>query len=127
MTTGPTSTETTATPSDPEDVKIITLARSALARTSAPQGACVRDTDGRTYAASSVALEHLTLSAVAVAVAMAVSSGAEGLEAVAVATDDEPDPYALDADLAVVRDLAGDGVAVWAVDPRGVVRGRVLT
>ena len=127
MTTGPTSTETTATPSDPEDVKIITLARSALARTSAPQGACVRDTDGRTYAASSVALEHLTLSAVAVAVAMAVSSGAEGLEAVAVATDDEPDPYARDADLSVVRDLAGEGVAMWAVDPRGVVRGRVLT
>ena len=126
MTTGPTSTET-GTPSDPEDVKIITLARSALARTSAPQGACVRDTDGRTYAASSVALEHLTLSAVAVAVAMAVSSGAEGLEAVAVATDDDPDPYALDGDLAVVRDLAGEGVAVWAVDPRGVVRGRVLT
>ena len=127
MTTGPTSTETSGTPSDPEDVKIITLARSALARTSAPQGACVRDTDGRTYAATSVALEHLTLSAVAVAVAMAVSSGAKGLEAVAVATDDEPDPYALDADLSVVRDLAGEGVAVWAVDPRGVVRGRVLT
>jgi hypothetical protein len=115
------------TPSDPEDVKIITLARSALARTGAPQGACVRDTDGRTYAATSVSLEHLTLSAVAVAVAMAVSSGAEGLEAVAVATDDEPDPYALDADLDVVRDLGGAGLAVWVVDPRGVVRGRVLT
>jgi hypothetical protein len=115
------------TPSDAEDIKIITLARSALARTAASAGACVRDTEGRTYAASSVALEHLTLSAVAVAVAMAVSSGAEGLEAVALATDDDPDPYALDADLDVVRDLGGEGVAVWAVDPRGVVRGRVLT
>jgi len=114
-------------PSDPEDVKIITLARSALARTSATQGACVRDTDGRTYAATSVALAHLTLSAVAVAVAMAVSSGAEGIEAVALSTADEPDPYALDADLGVVRDLAGEGVALWAVDPRGVVRGRVLS
>ncbi len=115
------------TPEDPEDVKIITLARSALARTSAAQGACVRDSDGRTYAGTSVALEHLSLSAVAVAVAMAVSSGAEGLEAVALATADEPDPYALDGDLAVVRDLAGEGVALWAVDPRGVVRARVLT
>ena len=37
-------------PDDPEDRKIITLARSALARTGAGQGACVRDTDGRTYA-----------------------------------------------------------------------------
>jgi hypothetical protein len=114
-------------PTDPEDIKIITLARSALARTGTPQGACVRDTDGRTYAGTNVALEHLTLSAVAVAVAMAVSSGAEGLEAVALSSADEPDPYALDADLDVVRDLAGPGVTLWAVDPRGVVRARVLT
>ena len=41
-------------PTDPEDLKIITLARSARARTRPPQGACVRDTDGRTYAATSV-------------------------------------------------------------------------
>ena len=108
-------------PSDPEDIKIITLARSALARTGAPQGACVRDTDGRTYAATNVALEHLTLSAVAVAVAMAVSSGAEGLEAVALASASEAEP---DADLAVVRDLGGLGVPLWAVDPRGTVRER---
>ena len=121
------STASADTPSDPEDVKIITLARSALARTGAPQGACVRDTDGRTYAGTNVALAHLTLSAVEVAVAMAVSSGAEGLEAVALATADDPDPYALDGDLDVVRDLGGPDVAVWAVDPRGVVRGRVLT
>ena len=114
-------------PTDPEDVKIVTLARSALARTDTAQGACVRDTDGRTYAATDVALEHLRLSAVAVAVAMAVSSGAEGLEAVALATAGEPDPYALDADLEVVRDLAGADVALWAVDPRGVVRARVTT
>lgn len=114
-------------PTDPEDVKIITLARSALARTAAAQGACVRDTDGRTYAGTSVALEHLQLSAVAVAVAMAVSSGAEGLEAVALASADEADPYAIDADLDVVRDLGGTGLGLWVVDPRGVVRARVLT
>ena len=121
------STPGVEVPSDPEDIKIITLARSALARTGAPQGACVRDTDGRTYAATSVALAHLTLSAVAVAVATAVSSGAEGLEAVALASADDPDPYALDADLDVVRDLAGADVALWVTDPRGVVRARVLT
>ena len=34
---------------EPEDAKIVTLARSALARTGAPEGAAVRDTDGRTY------------------------------------------------------------------------------
>jgi len=108
-------------PSDPEDTKIVTLARSALARTGAPEGACVRDTDGRTYAATNVALEHLTLSAVKVAVAMGVSSGAEGLEAVALASSGAP----ADADLAVVRDLGGPGTPIWSVDPRGTFRARV--
>ena len=108
-------------PSDPEDAKIITLARSALARTAADQGACLRDSDGRTYAASSVALPHLRLSALAVAVAMAVSSGAEGLEAAALAAADGP----ADEDLELLRDLPGEGVAVWHVDPRGQVRGKV--
>jgi hypothetical protein len=99
---------------DPEDVKIVTLARAALVRTAASQGACVRDLDGRTYAASAVSLPHLALSAVAVAVAMAVSSGAAGLEAVAVAGA-EPSTD----DLAVVGDLSGTGVVVWVADARG--------
>jgi hypothetical protein len=118
--TAPDDAATTA-PTDPEDLKIITLARSALARTGAPEGACVRDTDGRTYAAASVQLPHLTLSAVAVAVAMAVSSGAEGLEAVALAGTSQPD----DLDLAVLRDLPGTGVVLWHVDPTGRVQGKV--
>jgi hypothetical protein len=111
----------TAAPQDAEDVKIITLARAALARTGARQGACVRDTDGRTYAATSVALPHLQLSAVAVAVAMAVSSGAEGLEAVALCAAEGPTPD----DLAVVGDLPGTDVVLWHADPRGQIRERV--
>ncbi len=75
---------------DPEDAKIVTLARAARARTNAAEGAAVRDTDGRTYAAVTVALPSLRLSALEVAVAMAVSSGAPGLEAAAVVTDDAP-------------------------------------
>jgi hypothetical protein len=103
---------------DPEDVKILTLARSTRARTRAAEGACVRDTDGRTYAAASVDLASLTLTAVEVAVAMAVSSGAQGLEAVAVLGD----PAALrDADLSVVRDFAGAGVTVLVARPDGTV------
>ena len=31
----------------PEDAKLVTLARSARGRTGAPEGAAVRDTDGR--------------------------------------------------------------------------------
>lgn len=67
-----------------EDAKLVTLAKASRARTGASQGAAIRDTDGRTYAAASVALESLKLSALQVAVAMAVSSGARGLEAAVV-------------------------------------------
>ena len=108
---------------DPEDAKIITLARSALARTGAEQGACIRDTDGRTYAGAAVDLPHLRLSAVAVAVAMAVSSSAPGLEAVAVAGTTGPS----EDDLAIVGDLPGTDVAVWHVDPRGTVQSKIIT
>ena len=98
-------------PSDPEDLKLITLARAALGRTGAQQGAAVRDIDGRAYAAASIDLEHLKLSGIAVAVAMAVSSGAVGLEAVALIGDVEPS----DADLDIVADLAGHStVIIWA-------------
>jgi hypothetical protein len=72
---------------DAEDLKLITLARTARARTRAFTGAAVRDTDGRTYVATSVALASLSLSALQVAVAMAVSSGALGLEAAAIVGD----------------------------------------
>src|SRR3954467_13334764 len=48
---------------DPEDAKLVTLARSARGRTGAPEGAAVRDTDGRTYLAASVDLPSLKLSA----------------------------------------------------------------
>lgn len=76
---------------DPEDQKLVTLARSARARTGAAQGAAVRDTDGRTYVAATVALSALRLSALQGAVAMAVSSGARGLEAAVVLGADPAD------------------------------------
>jgi hypothetical protein len=109
---------------DPEDTKIIALARASRVRTDAAEGACVRDLDGRTYAASTVALPSLSLSAVQVAVAMAVSSGAEGLEAVAVVTD--ADSLA-GSDLAAVRDLASKGIPVFRCDPTGAVVERVAS
>lgn len=106
---------------DPEDLKIITLARAARARSGAAQGACVRDRDGRTYAATTVALPSLSLTALQLAVAMAVSSGAQGLEAAAVVGEGEPEP----AELAAVREFAGAGAPVWVAGPDGTVRARV--
>ncbi len=72
---------------DPEDAKLVTLARSSRARTGAPEGAAVRDTDGRTYVASTVSLRSLRLTALQAAVAAAVSSGVTALEAAAVVTE----------------------------------------
>jgi hypothetical protein len=112
------------TPTDPEDLKILTLARSTRARSQADEGAAVRDTDGRTYAAASVALPSLRLSALQLAVAMAASSGVDGLEAAAVVTAAD----ALeDADLSVVRDLGGTGLPVFRADVRGDVAAVVTT
>ena len=101
---------------DPEDAKLVTLARSARARTRAAEGACVRDENGRTYAGATVALPTLRLTAVQVAVAMAVSSGARGLEAVVVLGEATT---AAEADLSVVRDLGGAGVPVHLAAPDG--------
>ena len=62
----------------------MTLARGARGRAGAAEGAAVRDDDGRTYAAATVTLPSLRLTALQAAVAAAVSSGAQALEAVAV-------------------------------------------
>lgn len=104
---------------NPEDRKLITLARSARARNGVPEGAAVRDETGRTYVAGSVALESLRLSALRTAVAMAVASGATSLEAAAVVTAaDTP----ADEDRAAVRDLGGPDTPVILAGPDGAVR-----
>lgn len=96
-----------------EDQKLVTLARATMARTGADEGAAVRDLDGRTYAAASVSLPSLRLSALEVCVAMAVSSGSRGLEAaVRLGAGDEPD-------LRAVHEFAGPDVVVLRGDPRG--------
>jgi hypothetical protein len=104
---------------DPEDRKIITLARSARARNGVPEGAAVRDETGRTYVAGTVELDSLKLSALRTAIAMAVASGATSLEAAAVVTDAATAP---DEDLAAVRDLGGPGTPVLVAGPDGTLR-----
>ncbi|WP_406435837.1 cytidine deaminase [Streptomyces sp. NBC_00631] len=104
---------------DPEDRKIVTLARSARARNQVPEGAAVRDSTGRTYVAGTVELPSLRLSALRTAVAMAVASGAESLEAAAVVSGAEE---VVAEDLAAVRDLGGPGTPVLLAGPDGEVR-----
>jgi hypothetical protein len=103
---------------DPEDAKLVTLARSARGRTGAPEGAAVRDTEGRTYLAATVDLPSLQLSALQAAVAAAVSSGVTGLEAAAVVSDASS---VEGAGLAAVRDLTVDA-PVHLAGPDGALR-----
>ena len=103
---------------DPDDKKLVTLARSTRARTAALEGACVRDLDGRTYAGATVDLPSLQLSAVQVAVARAVTSGAKGLEGVAVLGERA---VVEETDMSVVRDFAGVGVPVYLTGPDGAL------
>ena len=114
---------------DPEDSKIVHLARGARLRAHAPhtgvaEGAAVRDTDGRTYAAATVenADPALTTSALRAAVAAAASSGVRTFEAAAVVSDGLPS----EADLAVLREF-GVGVPVLLAGGDGEVRRTVTT
>ncbi|MFC5926930.1 cytidine deaminase [Micromonospora vulcania] len=114
-------TPTAPAPLSAEDGKLVVLARGARGRVAAVEGAAVRDQDGRTYAAASVALPSLTLTALQLAVASAVAAGASRLEAAAVVTE----ASTLDgAGHAAVRDLAADA-PIHVAAPDGTVLGTV--
>ena len=82
------------------------------------EGAAVRDETGRTYAAATVALPSVRLSALTLAVAMAVSSGAASLEAAALVSDG-PGPSA--EDIGAVKDV-GAGALIIHAGSDGTVR-----
>jgi len=102
---------------EPEDNKLVVLARAARARTGAAEGAALRDLDGRTYAAATVDLPSLQVSAVGVVAAMAIASGAKGAEAVVVLTEGDLDIH----DVEIVRDFAGGGVVLYRGTQTGLV------
>jgi hypothetical protein len=107
-----------------EDQKLVTLARASRGRTGGPEGAAVRDSDGRTYSAATVALPSLKVSALGVCVAMAVSSGSRGLEAAVLLSDSgQVSPQDLD----VLREFAGAGVVVHVGDARGTISSTTTT
>ncbi|HEY5334582.1 MAG TPA: cytidine deaminase [Mycobacteriales bacterium] len=106
---------------DPEDTKIVTLARTARTRgyPRPDEGAAVRDDTGRTYAAATVGHDDpaLSTSALRGALSAAVSSGARRFEAFALVADE---PTLSDADRAVLAGL-GRGVPVLLATPDGAV------
>lgn len=87
-------------PLTPEDEKLLTLARHAAARIGATGAGAVRDDDGRSYVAASIALPSLQLTGLQLAVAQAAAAGADTLEA-ALYLGVDPDPG-----VAAVRDLS---------------------
>jgi cytidine deaminase len=108
---------------DPEDAKLLVLARAHRARAASSTGAAVRDSDGRTYSAAEVDLPSLRLSAVQLAVAVAATSGVTGLEAVVVVGTDE----VAGSDEDVVREFAGDGVPIFLTRPSGDLVDTITT
>ena len=117
-------------PLGPEDAKLVTLARSARARTGAAEAAAVRDTVGRSYVATTVSLPSLQLAALEAAVAAAVSSGAQGLEAAAVVMVDggsERSGGSHVGGVVAVRELASGvgAVPILVADLDGHVRERL--
>jgi hypothetical protein len=104
-----------------EDTKLVTLARGARARIGAIEGAAVRDQDGRTYAAATVVLPSLAVTALQLAVASAAAAGATRLEAAAVVTE----ASTLDgAGHAAVRDLS-TAAPIHVAGPDGSLLGTV--
>jgi hypothetical protein len=100
-----------------EDEKLVTLARATRARTGAAEGAALRDLDGRTYAAATVDLPSLQVSALGVCIAMALASGSRGAEAAVVLNEGA----FLESELDALRDFAGSGVPVHHGGPNGTI------
>lgn len=92
---------------DTEDAKLVVLARGAMGRAEAAEGAAVRELDGRTYAAAPVQLSTLRLTALQAAVAAAISSGATGFEAAVLVGG-----TAADDGVRAVRELSPDAAII---------------
>ena len=104
---------------DPEDAKLLTLARATRARAGAAEAAAARDGDGRTYVAVEVALPSLRLSAVQAVVAVAAVSGQATLEAVGVVGES---PELADADRRLLGEVAVSTILL--AGPDGALRSR---
>lgn len=97
-----------------EDQKLVTLAKGARARIGSKAGACVRDSDGRTYSGAAVLYAGNDFKALDLAVVTALAAGASKLEAVCVLGDEVVDESA-------VRNVLQEGGSIIVCDTSGSV------
>ena len=97
-----------------EDQKLVTLAKGARARINAKAGACVRDSDGRTYSGAAVSFSGHEFGALELAIATALAAGTTKLEAVCVLGEEK---LSLD-DLKTILKDSGN---IIVCDAQGVV------
>lgn len=102
---------------DPEDAKLITLARGARERIQAPTGVAVRDDLGRTYAAADALMPSGGLAAVPLVLAQAWISGARALEAVALVSSDP----SVDVPLGPIADMTTEATMVLRCSADGSI------
>jgi hypothetical protein len=98
----------------PEDDKLAVLAKGARSRVQAKTGAALRDETGRTYASAEVSIGALKLSAIEMVVAQAAASGSKGIESVVFSV--LGDSSISDSDVELVREFAGAGIPIHAID-----------
>ena len=98
----------------PEDEKLAVLAKGARARIQAKTGAALRDETGRTYASAEVSIGAFKLSAIEMVVAQAVASGSTGIESVVFSVSG--DSSISDSDVELIREFAGAGIPIHAID-----------
>ena len=70
---------------NPEDQKLLTLAKATMARSNSKSAAALRDTTGRTYVAVPVKSGSFEVDSVLAVLTVAKASGISGLEAIVIA------------------------------------------
>ena len=98
---------------NPEDLKLLTLAKSTMARSNSSSAAALRDNSGRTYVAVPVKSGNFEIDALLAVLVVAKASGITGIEAIVIAGQAAPD-----SSIAIVR--AEDSAAeLFAVSDKG--------
>ncbi len=91
---------------NPEDDKLVILAKNTLARSAAASAAALRDSTGRTYVAVSVKSPGLSLDAFEAVLTVALASGISGIESV-IAVGEKP------SNIEAIKGVSGDATIFY--------------